>query len=199
MKQGQHIHPQAHKIARVDRSSLNGHPSFVIWFTGLSGSGKSTLAGMLEQHLHQRDIHTYLLDGDNLRSGLNKDLGFSAADRKENIRRVGEVANLFADAGMVVLASFITPFREDRRWLRELMGEENFVEVHVDAPLESCEGRDVKGLYQKARLGIIKDFTGIDSPFEVPVNPEIRVATAENSPEECISEIIKFIDQKYKL
>ncbi|MCT8345168.1 MULTISPECIES: adenylyl-sulfate kinase [Photorhabdus] len=164
-------HP--HQLTRVQREIENGHPALVIWFTGLSGSGKSTVAGALEQALFQRGIKTYLLDGDNLRHGLCSDLGFSEQDRQENIRRVGEVASLMVDAGLVVLTAFISPHKAERKKVRELLEPGQFIEVFVDTPLEICESRDPKGLYKKARAGEIRHFTGIDSVYEVPDNPEI--------------------------
>src|SRR3546814_743261 len=158
---GVHINPHKHKITVEDRIQRKGHRPLLIWFTGLSGSGKSTLSGMLEQELFRRQIHTYLLDGDNVRKGLNKDLSFSNECRTENIRRIGEMARLMLDAGLVVLAAFVSPFRQDRETVRELVGPENFVAVFVDCPLKICEQRDVQGLYKKAREGRIKHLTGI--------------------------------------
>ncbi|QCR37083.1 adenylyl-sulfate kinase [Nissabacter sp. SGAir0207] len=165
-------HP--HAIARAEREALHGHQGVVLWFTGLSGSGKSTVAGALEQALHAHGVSTYLLDGDNVRHGLCNDLGFSDADRRENIRRVGEVAKLMVDAGLVVLTAFISPHREERRMVRELLGD-RFIEVYVDTPLELCEARDPKGLYKKARAGELKNFTGIDSAYEAPEAPDIHL------------------------
>ncbi|PHM39062.1 adenylylsulfate kinase [Xenorhabdus mauleonii] len=164
-------HP--HSLGRAQREAVNGHPALVIWFTGLSGSGKSTLAGALEQALFSQGIKTYLLDGDNLRHGLCNDLGFSESDRRENIRRVGEVSKLMVDAGLVVLTAFISPNRAERQKVRELMQAGQFIEVHVDTPLEVCESRDPKGLYKKARAGELLNFTGIDAAYEAPEQPEI--------------------------
>jgi adenylylsulfate kinase len=169
------------KISKTDREKLNGHKGVCIWFTGLSGSGKSTVANELEIELNKLGIHTYLLDGDNVRLGLNNNLDFSNKGRKENIRRIGEVAKLFVDAGIVVLTAFISPFREDRENVRKLLNEGEFVEVFVDADLETCESRDPKGLYKKARNGEIKDFTGISSPYEEPLQPEIKIDNGKNS------------------
>ena len=160
-----YIIPHNFSVKKEDREKLNKHQGMLIWFTGISGSGKSTLAGMLEYVLHEKGIHTYILDGDNVRSGLNSDLDFSDAGRVENIRRIAELANLMVDAGLVVMASFISPFRSERALARDLVGAENFVEVFVDCNLETAESRDVKGLYQKARAGIIPNFTGISSPL----------------------------------
>ncbi len=182
-----------HKITRKDREKLNGHRSCVVWFTGLSGSGKSTIAGAVEEKLAAMGIHTYLLDGDNIRHGLNSNVDFSEAGRKENIRRIGEVAKLFNDAGIVTLTAFISPFREDRTMVRSIMKDKDFIEVYVNCPLEVCEQRDTKGLYKKARAGEIKDFTGISSPYEPPLNPEIEVNTQQQSIEESVSHIINYV------
>ena len=168
-----------HKVTKSQRSILRNQQPCIIWFTGLSGAGKSTTAGAVEQKLFELGHHTYLLDGDNVRHGLNGDLGFSDADRVENIRRIGEMAKLFADAGLIVLSAFISPFRADRRMVRELVEKNEFIEVYMNTPLAECEQRDPKGLYQKARNGIIKNFTGIDSPYEVPSAAEIEIKTAE--------------------
>jgi len=190
--------PQIHKINREDRNKLTGNSSFVIWFTGLSGSGKSTLANFLEQKLYNNGILTYILDGDNIRFGLNKDLDFSDEGRKENIRRIGEVAKLMTDAGIVVVTAFISPFREDRKTVRELMNKNDFIEIYVKCDLKVCEERDVKGLYSKARAGEIKDFTGIDSPYEEPENPEFVIDTTENTIEESVDKIFGFIETRLK-
>ncbi|ARJ42604.1 adenylyl-sulfate kinase [Pantoea alhagi] len=165
----------AHAVTRADRQRQHGHQGVVLWFTGLSGSGKSTVAGALEQALHQLGVSTYLLDGDNVRHGLCRDLGFSDADRKENIRRVGEVARLMVDAGLVVLTAFISPHRAERQMVREMLGTGEFIEVFVDTPLAICEARDPKGLYKKARAGELRNFTGIDSVYEAPEQPEIHL------------------------
>lgn len=194
-----HIIPHSHTIVLDDRVNKNGYRPKLLWFTGLSGSGKSTLASALETHFHNKAFNTYILDGDNIRSGLNKDLDFSEASRKENIRRISEVSKLFVDAGVIVLTAFISPFKEDREAAKQLVGEKNFIEIHVDCPLEVCEARDVKGLYKKARAGEIKYFTGITSPFEEPDNPDIRVNTAENSLEDCLKILIEEIEPKIRL
>ncbi|MER2473787.1 adenylyl-sulfate kinase [Photorhabdus laumondii] len=180
-------HP--HQLTRAQREVENGHPALVIWFTGLSGSGKSTVAGALEQALFQRGIKTYLLDGDNLRHGLCRDLGFSEQDRQENIRRVGEVASLMVDAGLVVLTAFISPHKAERKKVRELLEPGQFIEVFVDTPLEICESRDPKGLYKKARAGEIRHFTGIDSVYEVPDNPEIYLP-GQQSVETSVTQLL---------
>ncbi|WNN43508.1 MULTISPECIES: adenylyl-sulfate kinase [Winslowiella] len=165
----------SHAVTRAERESLNGHQGVVLWFTGLSGSGKSTVAGALEQALHQLGVRTYLLDGDNVRHGLCRDLGFSDDDRKENIRRVGEVAKLMVDAGLVVLTAFISPHRAERQMVRDTIGEGRFIEVFVDTPLAICEARDPKGLYKKARAGELRNFTGIDAVYEAPEQAEIQL------------------------
>lgn len=187
------LHWHAGAVDRAARRHLSQHGSAVIWFTGLSGAGKSTLATLLEKRLHTQGLRTYLLDGDNVRHGLTKDLGFSDNDRVENIRRVAEVAKLFVDAGVIVLTAFISPFRSDRRLARALMEPGEFIEVFVDTPLEVAEGRDPKGLYKKARRGDLKNFTGIDSPYEEPLQAELRVATHLTSPEESVELIYQHL------
>ncbi|NVK28208.1 MAG: adenylyl-sulfate kinase [Flavobacteriia bacterium] len=187
--------PQVHDIDREMREKLNGHAAKVLWFTGLSGSGKSTVANAVEKVLHERGLRTYILDGDNVRRGLNNDLDFSASGREENIRRIGEVANLMVDAGLIVLTAFVSPFKSDRDKVRQTVGSQNFVEVFVDCPLEVCEQRDVKGLYKKARAGEIPDFTGITSPFEAPENPEIHLHTDVQSLEESVTEVLNYLDK----
>jgi adenylylsulfate kinase len=189
------IIPHEGNIKKEDRQRLKGHKSAILWFTGLSGSGKSTVAHKLEEKLFERGIHTYVLDGDNIRTGLNKDLGFSAEDREENIRRIGEVAKLFVDAGIIVLSAFISPYIKDRETVRNLVEEDEFIEIYVKCPLEVCEKRDVKGLYKKAREGIIKNFTGIDDPYEEPLNPEIVVETDKETLEESVNKIIKYLEE----
>ncbi len=193
-----YIIPHEHSITKKDRNRLLNNKSFVIWFTGLSGSGKSTLAGNLEKKLFENGILTYLLDGDNIRTGLNKDLGFDEAGRNENIRRIGEVAKLIVDAGVIVLTAFISPFRNDRDTVRNLLGENEFIEVYVRCPLDVCEQRDVKGLYSKARAGEIKNFTGINSPYEEPDNPEIIIDTSELTMENSVNKLYTFIESKLR-
>ncbi len=185
--------PHQHEITKEDRRRLNGHGSLILWFTGLPSSGKSTLANEIEKELIQRNHRTYILDGDNVRMGLCKDLGFSAEDREENIRRIGEVSKLFMDSGVIVLSAFVSPYRADRDAIRELVEEGEFVEVFVDCSVEKCEQRDVKGLYKKAREGVIKGFTGIDDPYEEPSNPEIVVDTEKHSIEECKQQILDYL------
>lgn len=194
----ENIIPHSHTITKADRMKISGYKPILIWFTGYSGSGKSTLANALEVYLHNQGVPTYILDGDNIRSGLNKDLDFSENSRKENIRRIAEVSNLFLDAGVVVLTAFISPFKEDRQAAKDLVGAENFVEVYVECPLEVCEERDVKGLYAKARRGEIPNFTGITSPFEEPENPTVKVNTAENPLDGCLKKLITKILPKLK-
>ena len=187
-----HIVKQQYKITKADRiNSLHQQP-MIIWLTGLSGSGKSTIADLLEQELAAKGVHTYLLDGDNIRHGLNKNIDFTDDGRKENIRRIGEVAKLFLDAGIVVITAFISPFQEDRDAVRKLVEQPEFVEVFVDCPLEICEKRDVKGLYAKARKGEIPHFTGISSPFEIPAHPEIIVNTNQQDLSFCVNQILSF-------
>ncbi len=188
-----HVIPHKGNITKRDRQRLKGHKSAILWFTGLSGSGKSTLAHALEEKLFEMGIHTYVLDGDNIRTGLNKDLGFSPEDREENIRRIGEVAKLFVDAGIITLTAFISPYRKDRNFVRNLVDEGEFIEIYVKCPLEVCEQRDVKGLYKKAREGIIKNFTGIDDPYEEPEKPEIIVETDRETVDESVNKILSFL------
>jgi bifunctional enzyme CysN/CysC len=194
LRRSQNIHWQALDVDKAARSAAKGQKARVVWFTGLSGAGKSTIANLLEKRLHAEGRHTYLLDGDNVRHGLNKDLGFTEEDRVENIRRVAEVAKLMVDAGLVVLVSFISPFRAERRMARELLEDREFVEVFVDTPLAEAERRDVKGLYAKARAGQLKNFTGIDSPYEPPESPEIRIDTTALSPEEAAQRIFDILE-----
>ncbi|WP_428025009.1 adenylyl-sulfate kinase [Arcobacter sp.] len=180
-------------IKKANRSKLLNQKPCILWFTGLSGSGKSTLANALEAELFKRGRKTYLLDGDNVRHGLNKDLGFSELDRVENIRRIGEVSKLFVDAGLIVLTAFISPFKSDRQIARSLVKYDEFIEIFVDTPLDICENRDPKGLYKKAREGAIKNFTGIDSPYETPINPEIIINNSENSIEKNCDIILDYL------
>ena len=180
-------------VSHQDRVSLNGHQPAVLWFTGLSGSGKSTVANAVDKMLYDIGCKTYVLDGDNIRHGLNGDLGFSDNDRIENIRRIGEVAKLFVDAGLLVSSAFISPFVADRKMVRELLGDRQFIEVFIDTPIEICEQRDPKGLYKKARAGEIKNFTGIDSAYEQPLAPEVHISAGEKSVEECAHQVIQFL------
>lgn len=196
MSERLHIIPHDHKVKKADRTVLHKHRPAIVWFTGLSGSGKSTLASALEYRLHRAGLRTYILDGDNIRDGLNKGLTFSDADRQENIRRIAEVAKLFVDAGTIVLTAFISPFKKDREVARDLVEEGEFIEVFVDCPLEVCEQRDVKGLYKKARKGEITRFTGIDSPFEAPEDPEITIPTHLLPLEQSVDRLFKSISKK---
>jgi bifunctional enzyme CysN/CysC len=191
LRRSQNIHWQAVQVDKATRTKLNNHGAATIWFTGLSASGKSTIANLVEKRLHSLGVHTYLLDGDNVRHGLNKDLGFTDADRVENIRRVAEVAKLMVDAGLVVLASFISPFAVERQMARDLVGENEFCEVYVDAPLAVAEQRDPKGLYRKARRGDLPNFTGIDSPYEKPTNPELTISTETTTPERAAEIVVE--------
>lgn len=184
------IYPQSTRITCEDRRGLLKQEPRLLWFTGLSGSGKSTLADLTEQRLFEKGYKTYLLDGDNIRNGLNSNLDFSEEGRKENIRRIGEVAKLMLDAGLIVLTAFISPFRDDRDRIRQLAGE-RFLEIYVECPLDICEQRDVKGLYARARRGEIADFTGISSPYEPPVNPEITVNTGREDIDSCLNKIVE--------
>jgi bifunctional enzyme CysN/CysC len=193
LRRSANIHWQAMDVDKQARARLKGQKPAVLWFTGLSGSGKSTIANIVEKKLAALGRHTYLLDGDNVRHGLNKDLGFTDADRVENIRRVAEVAKLMTDAGLITLVSFISPFRSERRMAREMLEQGEFIEVHVDTPLEIAEQRDVKGLYAKARAGQIRNFTGIDSPYETPEHPEVRISTATISAEEAADSLIDYL------
>lgn len=181
-------------VSREDREELLKQKGAVLWFTGLSGSGKSTVASSLEKRLHDMGKLTYTLDGDNVRHGLNSDLGFSDEDRIENIRRIGEISKLFVDAGVITIATFVSPFREDRQKVRDLL-EKDFVEIYIDCPIEVCEKRDPKGIYKKARAGEIKHFTGIDSPYENPINPEIVVSTHLNTLDECVDKLIAYLEE----
>jgi len=193
LRRSQNVHWQALDVARERRAFLKNQKPLVLWFTGLSGAGKSTIANLVEKELVRMNRHTFLLDGDNVRHGLNKDLGFTDADRIENIRRIGEVARLMTDAGLIVIASFISPFRAEREMVRQMMAPGEFMEIHIDAPLAEAERRDVKGLYAKARRGELKNFTGIDSPYEAPENPELHIDTTALSPEEAAQAIIRRI------
>jgi bifunctional enzyme CysN/CysC len=196
LRRASNIHRQNLTVSRTARAALKGQKSAVIWFTGLSGSGKSTIASALEKRLFELGRHTYVLDGDNVRHGLNRDLGFTDADRVENIRRISEVARLMVDAGLLVIVSFISPFRSERDAARSLMGEGDFLEVFVDAPLDVCEARDPKGLYKKARRREIMNFTGIDSRYEPPENPDAHLNTAQLSVDSAVDELLRLLEAK---
>ena len=183
-------------LSKKDRLKIKNQKPCILWFTGLSGSGKSTIANAVETKLYELQKHTYLLDGDNVRMGLNKGLGFSDADRVENIRRIGEVSKLFVDAGLIVLTAFISPFEKDREMVRNLVQDGEFIEIFVDTALETCEQRDPKGLYKKAKIGEIPNFTGISSPYEAPKNAEIIIKTDELSIDECANKVIKYLEKQ---
>ncbi len=187
---------QHHHISRVEREQQNGHQAVVLWFTGLSGAGKSTVANALEQELVKRKVHSYLLDGDNVRHGLCADLGFSEADRTENIRRVGAVAGLMLDAGLVVLSAFISPYRAQRQAIKDSLPEGKFLEIYIATSLDVCEQRDVKGLYQKARRGEISHFTGISDPYEAPEQPDLIIDTAQQSLEQSVEQLMTLLTEK---
>ena len=190
-------HPET--VTRANRERLNNHRSLFIWFTGLSGSGKSTMAQAVEERLHQRGFRTFVLDGDNIRHGLCSDLGFSDHDRQENIRRIGQVGKLFVNAGVIVIAAFISPFHTDRQRVRNLVEPTDFIEVYCDCSLEVCEQRDTKGLYKSARAGRIRDFTGISSPYEAPVNPELAIQTGRDTVEVCTDRVVDLVCKRAAL
>ncbi|UXR45136.1 adenylyl-sulfate kinase [Staphylococcus simulans] len=196
MTKSQNITWHDSEVTKTERQAQNGHKSVVLWFTGLSGSGKSTISVALEKALFERRIHAYRLDGDNIRHGLNNNLGFSPEDRKENIRRIGEVSKLLADAGLITLTAFISPYREDRDGVREILEDGEFIEVYAKASVETCEQRDPKQLYKKARAGEIKNFTGIDAPYEAPEHAEIVVDTETTSVEEAVQQILDYLEDK---
>lgn len=191
-----HIYPHEGVVKREHRERLLGQRGVTLWFTGLSGAGKSTLAVAVEEALHKLGNLTYILDGDNIRSGINNNLSFSPEDRKENIRRIAEIAKLFREAGVITLTAFISPYREDRQLARDLAGSDDFIEVFADASLDSCEERDPKGLYKKARAGQIPEFTGISAPYEAPENPELHIRTDQNSIEDCVEMVLSYLREK---
>lgn len=192
----ENIVPHHFGIDKAQRENLKGHRGLLIWFTGLSGSGKSTIANAVEQLLYDQGVHTYTLDGDNIRQGINSDLSFSPEDRTENIRRIGEIAGLFVDSGTVVLAAFVSPYKKDREIVKKVVKDYNFVEIFVNTPIEECERRDVKGLYAKARKGLIKDFTGVNAPYEAPDHADVRLDTTSLSVQQAAEEVIKAITPK---
>ncbi len=195
----ENIIPHTYQVSIEARRNANNHNSFLLWFTGLSGSGKSTIANVVEQKLHNQGIKTYTLDGDNIRKGINNDLTFSPEDRTENIRRIAETANLMVDAGLVVLAAFVSPYKKDRDNIRNIVKDVNFVEIFIDTSVEECERRDVKGLYKKARAGEIKNMTGISAPYEAPENPDIEIKTEDLTVEQAVNKIIMHIKSKLNL
>ena len=193
-----HTVKQNYKTTKIQREVLHGHKSYLLWFTGLSGSGKSTLANLVEIALHRQGLSTYILDGDNIRQGINKDLSFAPEDRKENIRRIAEISNLILDAGIITLAAFVSPYIKDREEVKQIVGTDNFIEIFVNTSLEECERRDVKGLYKKARSGEIKNLTGISAPYEAPIKPNLEVVTDGQPIEESVKTILEFINKKLK-
>lgn len=196
MRANNNLRWHATRVDRTMREQLQGHRSAILWFTGLSGAGKSTLAHAVEEALHARSCRTYVLDGDNIRHGLCADLGFSAEDRAENIRRVGEVSRLLLDAGIIVLTAFISPYRADREQVRTLVPPRDFIEIWCASSLEVCEQRDVKGLYAKARVGLIQDFTGISAPYEVPESPELVLDTGSLEVTECVDRVLRLLTER---
>mgnify|MGYP006428193615 FL=1 len=185
-----------YEVNREKRCKSKNQPSFVIWFTGLSGSGKSTIASQVEQVLFHKGYQTYTLDGDNIRRGINKGLGFSREDRKENLRRIAEVARLFVDSGIITIAAFISPLKEDRDMVKSIVGIDDYFEIFVDTSVDECERRDVKGLYKKARAGEIKDFTGVNAPYEKPLNPDVTIKTEDKTIDECVNEVVAHLKNK---
>lgn len=196
MKTLSNITSVEYTINRQKRRERQKHDAFVLWFTGLSGAGKSTIANLVEEKLHQMGVATYALDGDNIRQGINRNLGFSATDREENLRRVAEIAKLMVDAGIVVLAAFISPTNENRAMIEEIIGKEDYIEVFIDTSLEECEKRDVKGLYKKARAGKISQFTGISVPYDAPIQPAIHIQTALETPAQAVEKILNFVQER---
>jgi len=192
-----HTVKQNFKITKTQRETLHGHKSYLLWFTGLSGSGKSTLANLVEMALHQQGLSTYILDGDNIRQGINKDLSFTPQDRSENIRRIAEISNLMLDAGLVTLAAFVSPYKIDREAVKQIVGPDNFIEIYINTTLKVCEQRDVKGLYKKARVGEIKNMTGISAPYEAPTHPDLEVVTDGKTIQESVAVIMQFLNTKF--
>jgi adenylylsulfate kinase len=193
-----HTVKQNFKITKSQRETLHGHKVYLIWFTGLSGSGKSTLANLVEIELHKKGLSTYILDGDNVRQGINKDLSFAPQDRSENIRRIAEIGNLMLDAGVVTLAAFVSPYIKDREAVKQIVGPDNVIEIYVNTSLAECERRDTKGLYKKARTGEIKNMTGVSAPYQVPLNPNIEVVTDGQTIQESVTVIMQFLNTKFK-
>lgn len=193
-----HTVTQNYKITKIQRELLHGHKAYLLWFTGLSGSGKSTLANLVEMELHKKGLSTYILDGDNVRQGINKDLSFSPQDRSENIRRIAEISTLMLDAGVLTLAAFVSPYIKDRDAVKQIVGQDNVLEIYVNTSLAACERRDVKGLYKKARAGEIKNMTGISAPYQAPLNPDLEVVTDGQPIEKSVKTILEFINKKLK-
>ena len=192
-----HTVPQNYKITKSQREILHGHKAYLLWFTGLSGSGKSTLANLVEMELHKKGLSTYILDGDNVRQGINKDLSFAPQDRSENIRRIAEISNLMLDAGVVTLAAFVSPYIKDREAVKQIVGLDNVIEIYINTTLKVCEQRDVKGLYKKARAGEIKNMTGISAPYQAPTHPDIEVVTDGKTIQESVAVIMQFLNTKF--
>ena len=192
-----HTVTQNYKITKSRRETLHGHKAYLLWFTGLSGSGKSTLANLVEIELHKKGLSTYILDGDNVRQGINKDLGFAPQDRSENIRRIAEISNLMLDAGVITLAAFVSPYKKDREAVKQIVGADKFIEIYVNTSLAACESRDVKGLYKKARTGEIKNMTGISAPYQEPIHPDIEIITDGQTIQESVTVIMQFLNTKF--
>jgi len=192
-----HTVPQNYKITKSQREILHGHKGYLLWFTGLSGSGKSTLANLVEIELHKKGLSTYILDGDNVRKGINKDLSFAPKDRSENIRRIAEIGNLMLDAGVITLAAFVSPYIKDREVVKQIVGPDNFIEIYVNTSLSACEHRDTKGLYKKARAGEIKNMTGISAPYQAPVHPDLEIITDGQTIQESVAVIMQFLNTKF--
>jgi len=192
-----HTVTQNYQITKSQRELLHGHNSYLLWFTGLSGSGKSTLANLVEMELHKKGLSTYILDGDNVRQGINKDLSFAPQDRSENIRRIAEISNLMLDAGVITLAAFVSPYIKDREAVKQIVGPDNVIEIYVNTSLAECERRDVKGLYKKARAGKIKNMTGISAPYQAPTNPDLEIITDGQAIQESVAVIMQFLNTKF--
>jgi len=192
-----HTVTQNYNITKNQRELLHGHKAYLLWFTGLSGSGKSTLANLVEMALHQQGISTYILDGDNIRQGINKDLSFAPQDRSENMRRIAEISNLMLDAGVVTLAAFVSPYSKDREAVKQIVGPDNFIEIYINTSLAECERRDVKGLYKKARTGEIKNMTGISAPYKAPTHPDIEIDTDGQTTQQSMAAIMQFLNTKF--
>ena len=192
-----HTVTQNYNITKIQRETLHGHKAYLLWFTGLSGSGKSTLANLVEIELYKKGLSTYILDGDNVRQGINKDLSFAPKDRSENIRRIAEISNLMLDAGVITLAAFVSPYKKDREVVKQIVGQDKFIEIYVNTTLEACESRDVKGLYKKARAGEIKNMTGISAPYQAPLNSDIEIITDGQTIQESVAVIMQFLNTKF--
>ena len=192
-----HTVTQNYNITKSQRETLHGHKAYLLWFTGLSGSGKSTLANLVEIELHKKGLSTYILDGDNVRKGINKDLSFAPQDRSENIRRIAEISNLMLDAGVITLAAFVSPYKKDREVVKQIVGPDKFIEIYVNTSLEACESRDVKGLYKKARAGEIKNMTGISAPYQAPTHPDLEIITDGQTIQESVAVIMQFLNTKF--